>query len=156
MTIQVEGLDSIRKKIESLGQPRALKVPMGQAVDHLQLKMKAYPIGNQHRPQPFRSEKSRRFFFWALREGKIEVPYRRGQSPGSEKLGTSWTTSVSADGRTGKVGNDASYGPLVQDRTRQTAYHKATGWNTVQDVVKKEQKAVLRFFQIQYERLLKK
>ena len=156
MPIEIKGLDHVLKQIDSLGQPNAFRRPMGQAVDHLEVKMKAYPIGNQHRPQPFKSEKSRRFFFWALREGKIEVPYRRGKSPGSEKLGTSWTTKVSADGRTGRVGNDTTYAQLVQDSTRQTAYHKRTGWNTVQAIAKKEQATVLKFFQIQYERLLKK
>ena len=129
---------------------------MTQSVAHLQDKIAKYPLGNQHRLQPFPTDRSRRFFFAALRASDIEVPYRRGQSPGSEKLGTSWTTSVSADGRTGRVGNDTTYGRLVQDRDRQTAYHKTTGWNTVQDVAKKEQAAVLKFFQIQYERLLKK
>ena len=156
MTIKIEGLDKVIKQIDSLGKPDAFRRPMSQSVVHLKDKIAKYPTSNQHRPQPFKTDKSRRFFFWALREGKIEVPYRRGMSPGSEKLGTSWTTKVSADGRTGRVGNDTAYGRLVQDRASQTAYHKTTGWNTVQDIAKKEQNAVLKFFQLQYERLLKK
>ena len=154
MTIEIKGMEAIVKKLESLNKPAVFKKPMTQAVAHLHDKIAKYPAGNQHRPQPFKTDKSRRFFFAALKRGDIEVPYKRGSSPGSEKLGTSWTTKVSADGRTGTVGNDTSYGRLVQG-ARQTAYHKKTGWETVQDVAKKEQKAVLRFFQQAYERALK-
>ena len=155
MTIELQGMEAIVKKLESLNKPAVFRRPMTQSVAHLQRKIAKYPIGNQHRPQPFKTDKSRRYFFAALRSGDIEVPYKRGSSPGSEKLATSWTTNVSADGRMGTVGNDASYGPLVQDKARQTAYHKATGWSTVQDVAKKEAKMIIRFFQQAIERALK-
>lgn len=38
--------------------------------------VKPYP-GQSHKKQPFKSAKSRRFFFAALRSGAITVPYRR-------------------------------------------------------------------------------
>ncbi len=154
MTIELKGMEDIIKKLESLNQPAVFRTPMKQSVAHLHRTIAKTPTGNQHRPQPFKTDRSRRFFFAALRKGDIEVPYKRGSSPGSEKLTTSWTTKVSADGRRGVVGNDTSYGRLVQG-ARQTAYHKKTGWKTVQEVAKKEQKAILRFFQQAYERALK-
>jgi hypothetical protein len=45
---------------------------------------------------------------------------------------------------TGIVGNNASYARLVQDRDRQTRYHKGTGWVTAQAAVNREQTTIQR------------
>ena len=156
MPIEITGLDAIVKKLEALDDPKVFRDPMKLSVNHLHNKIADTPTGNQHRKQPFKTDKSRRYFFWALKKGDIEVPYRRGMSPNSEKLTTSWTTSVSADGRTGKVGNDTSYGRLVQDKTRQTSYHKTTGWKTTQDVAKKEEATIVGFFKAALDRAVNK
>ena len=156
MTIKIEGLDAIVKKIDSLGRAGVMKTPMRQSVSYIHRTIKKYPAGSKaHRPQPFKSDKSRRWFFWALREGKIEVPYRRGQSPGSEDLQQSWTTTVSADGRRGEVGTNTRYARLVQDASRQTGYHKTTGWRTIQDVAKKEAPKIVAFFKAAYDKAVK-
>jgi hypothetical protein len=42
-----------------------------------------YPAA-RHGRQPFKTTAQRRAFFAKLRSGAIEVPYRRGTSPGSE------------------------------------------------------------------------
>lgn len=151
MTVEVTGLEAVLLKLAGLDKPENFRRPMNQAVQHIHRRIMKYPSRSK-RPQPFKTDKSRRYFFWALKAGKIEVPYRRGQSPGSEQLQQSWTTSVSVDGRQGKVGNDTTYGPLVQDRSQQTAYHAGTGWTTSQDVVESEQDEVVGFFEAQYRR----
>jgi hypothetical protein len=38
----------------------------------------------------FVSEKQRRYVMAAIREGKIEVPYKRGSSPGSQRMSRSY------------------------------------------------------------------
>ena len=48
--------------------------------------------------------------------GLIDAPYRRAMSSGSEALSKSWTIGEIEGGLGAVVGNDTSYGPLVQDR----------------------------------------
>lgn len=93
--------------------------------------MTAYPPQSS-RPQPFRTDRQRRGFFAKLKSGEIEVPYRRGTSPGSRQLSKSWQISVST--LQGELGTRVPYAPLVQSRPDQTRYHKATGWTTAEDV----------------------
>ena len=154
VTIDQKALNSIIRKLESLDDPKVFRIPMDQSVKHLKRRIEKYPP-QQSRPQPFKTDKSRRFFFWALKAGKITVPYKRG-GINSETLGRSWTTTISANGRRGEIGTVASYAPLVQDKTRQAAYHRAGGWRTVQDVAKKEESAIVRYFEKAYERVLSK
>ena len=81
--------------------------------------------------------RQRAWFLMALREGLIEVPWRRGASSLSEKLSQSWATEM-RDERSAVIGNDTSYGPFVQDKEKQSKYHEETGWKTIQDVVEAE------------------
>jgi hypothetical protein len=85
------------------------------------------------------SDKARRMragFFYHLKHGDIEVPYRRGQSPRSEKLGQSWTTQTENQGFRAIIGTGVSYARMVQDSARQTSYHRQTGWITTNQVEK--------------------
>lgn len=76
----------------------------------------------------FTSDRQRRAFFAKRRSGEIEVPYRRGTSPGSETLGRRW--HIRQHGAIGHVlTNDASYAPLVHGADTQAAYHKGN-WKT--------------------------
>jgi hypothetical protein len=84
------------------------------------------------------SDKAKRMragFFAKLKSGEIEVPYRRGASPGSEKLGARWAISTQNQGWRAVIGNNASYAKLVQDSAKQTGYHRGTGWITTNQVV---------------------
>lgn len=78
--------------------------------------------------QPFRSDKSRRFFFAALREGQIQVPYVRTGAIGiSEKHPTSSGMDVVVP---------AAYSDLVRTAGKQAAYHAGT-WPTDEDIAQK-------------------
>lgn len=81
-----------------------------------------------HAPQPFKTDKSRRFFFAALRKGKIKVPYER-----TDAINVSWEVTTMANGNT-KIANkrkNAKY--VIGERTEQSAYH-AGNWPSVDDV----------------------
>jgi hypothetical protein len=109
-----------------------------------------YPSdANAHRPQPFKTEKSRRYFFWALREGIITVPYRRTMN-----LQHRWTVKGMKGGLQQIIGNNAAYGPMVQDPNEQTAYHQKTGWRTTDEVAREETENVLREIKKEVDRLL--
>lgn len=85
-------------------------------------------------PQPFKTPKQRRFFFWAVRHKVIQVPYFRGLNPKSKKLGQSWTLKMRNNDREAVIGSNVSYGPWVQDEKKQSKYHKKSGWPTTQGV----------------------
>lgn len=143
MTTTMTGDAELRRKLAKLKDLRSL-APYVEA--------EALRISGLMRtdvPQPSRakmefvSDKQRRYFFWALKEGIIEVPYRRGASPGSEKLEQSWTISGMDGGLKQIIGNDTTYGPLVQGPLQQTAYHKNTGWITTDEVVNEQNATTL-------------
>src|SRR5262245_41621300 len=59
--------------------------------------------------QPFKSAKSRKYFFAALRRGQITVPYQRGGALGSPG---NWSKTYSNDGLTRT--SSKSYSDLVR------------------------------------------
>jgi hypothetical protein len=145
-TIRVTGVTELVNKLNEFGRRGALKNALKAGAVYLKGKIAQYPPKN--RPtrksvygQTFKSDKQRRFFFGALKHGAIQVPYRRGQSPGSEKLGQSWT--VEANDLYATVGTAVSYAPLVQKRDAQSLYHRAVGWQTAEDVAERETDAVV-------------
>ena len=89
--------------------------------------------------------KQRRFFFAALRDGRIEVPYRRGLSPTSERLKQRWTSKVDASGKSVTVGNNSSYARQVYSKADQSWYHKGN-WPTEEDIAKKATPAAVKAY----------
>jgi hypothetical protein len=134
-TIRIEGADELIKRIDSLEKMQRVKASIRQAAIFLEGKVKEYPAAS-HRPNPLlrgnsaKAQRMRAGFFARLKSGEIEVPYRRGQSPGSEKLGQSWTTRVDNHGFRAIIGTGVSYARMVQDSAQQTSYHRGTGWLT--------------------------
>ena len=151
--IKIEGLPSLQKIMRDVGSLRPVVVGMKAGAIHLKGKI-AKPPPVSRRPQPFVSDKQRRGFFYKLRKGDIEVPYRRGISPGSERLGQRWTVQAKDGGLTQVVGSNASYGELVQARRMQTFYHKVTGWKTIEDVTEQEKNTVARGVKHEIDRAL--
>lgn len=139
--IRIEGLPELQKIMKKVGSLQPVKTGLKTGAVHVKGKIAKYPQVSR-RPQPFKTDLQRRGFFAKLKSGEIDVPYKRGISPSSERLGQSWTTREQHGGLTQIVGNDTSYGPLVQDRDRQSGYHKTTGWQTTQDVAEQESSSV--------------
>lgn len=116
---------------------RGVKLGLAAAALHLEGLMKQYPPSPGGRPQPPKTDKQRKFLHMAVRKGIIQIPYVRGSSSQSEKLGQSWTTRAENGGLRQVVGTSASYAPLVQGE-RQSEYHKVTGWKQADNVVRAE------------------
>ena len=135
-SIKIEGLDRALRKVERAGNLDIVKAGLMQAGVHVKGKIAKYPP-RTYVAQPFVSDKQRRFFFAALKDGRIEVPYRRGQSPGSEDLGQKWTVKARKGGLQVVVGNNVSYGPLVQGN-EQAWFMKARNWKTTDKVAQEE------------------
>ena len=85
------------------------------------MKSSSYPP-QTFAPQPFKTARQRRWFFWALKTGQITVPYSR-----TGTIANSW--------RTRKEGwshwvleNSAPYAALVVGRGTQARYHRDNWW----------------------------
>lgn len=133
--ITVKGDIDFKRMMRELGTLKPFKTGLVSGGFHLKGRVARYPRASR-RPQPFVSDKQRRGFFYHLNKGNIQVPYRRGISPGSERHGQSWTVGKRKDGFEVVAGSDTSYGPLMQDDKKQTGYHKGTGWKTVQKIAR--------------------
>lgn len=149
-SVRIKGLEQLQRKLKRIEDLEPIKRAVKDAGTHVREKVSKYPPRKYVSIQDiggWASDRQRRFFFWALRTGRIEVPYRRGQSPGSEDLGQSWAVKTEKQGMSAVIGNDASYGPFVQDKSRQSRMHKAIGWKTAQDVADEEEDTVLKLIQ---------
>jgi hypothetical protein len=145
VTIHINGVDELIRKLDSIAKLREIGQVMRAAALHVKGKIDKYPPERHGSAIPSTdkwSDKQRRGFFAKLRSGEIEVPYRRGSSPGSKKLKTKWTTTLENGGLRAVVGNDTSYAPLVQGPGTQTAYHAMTGWQTTEQVMDAERETV--------------
>jgi len=146
MKIQVNvNLGTVPQRLKNLKELRGFKRGLHAAGIHLQSKIRVYPPVSR-RKAVFTSDAHRRAFFAMLKRGKINVPYRRGQSPSSQRLASRWAVSRRNGGLSVVVGNNATYARRVQG-DRQTAYHKKTGWKTISDVAKAERPTVVRIIQ---------
>lgn len=120
-----------------------LRRPMEASLLLLQGELTNYP-GPPMRPYPkmLRTEKQRRWFFWALREGVIHVPYTR-----TGKLGQSWTWKIdmTGSGLRGEIGTNLKYAKWVQHRGRQARIHQGN-WLTDYGAVEHRREEIGRRF----------
>ena len=103
---------------------------------YVQGEARRYPPVRRKRVAQYWTAKQRRFFFAALRRGEIDVPYRRGLSPRSERLMQRWAVSYENGGRTAIVGNNASYAPLVHGLPGQQSLYHAGNWKRIDEIAK--------------------
>ncbi|CUS05413.2 protein of unknown function [Candidatus Promineifilum breve] len=138
MAVKIRGLDKAIEKLEKVGGRGALKRPMMKAVAHLHDKIAKYP------PATAANSPGNGYSWY---ERGFGTRSRTGMAwPTSETLGRRWSHEVDGDGRRGVVGNNASYGPYVQSAEKQAAFHARDGWLTDEQVVEKEQRKVVGFF----------
>jgi hypothetical protein len=93
MTVEIKGLEELMKKVKTLEDLEGVKAGLRAGALYLKGKVAKYPPRRHGVRMQFTSDRQRRGFFAKLRSGEIEVPYRRGQSPGSQALGRKWTIS---------------------------------------------------------------
>lgn len=130
--IEIVGLRELMADVDRLAAGVALRDTMETAVEMVRTQIAVYPAPPSGYRMVWKSEKQRRWFFAALREGRISVPYRR-----TGTLGRRWTTEVSRQGDdlVGKVGNVTVYGPFVQSVDEQAAVHRGR-WRTDEQVAR--------------------
>jgi len=127
--VTIEGIDDLLRRLDKVADgSKALRDGMLRSADYVKGKLKVYPKASG-KPQPFKTDNSRRWFFANLRDGKINVPYERTRT-----LMDKWASEVSGDGLTAKIGNNTPYAQIVQGRDKQSPYHSGT-WQTAEDTL---------------------
>jgi hypothetical protein len=123
---QLEGKDPAA----ALRANRTASIGIGEMVADY---MRVYPISDPakrsatwKREGGFVSEKQKGWFFAALREGTIHIPYRRKASGG---LQGKWYVRPTYSGAV--VGNPVPYGIWVHHPKHQIAMHRDSGWRTL-------------------------
>ncbi len=136
----------LNKAFDRLGtahMQQILRPPMEASLLSLQDVLTDSP-GPPQRPYPkmLRTDKQRRWFFWALKQGVITVPYQR-----TGKLEQSWTWKVTATGSglRGEIGTNMSYAHWVQRQGSQARIHKGN-WLTDYGAVQQKRDEIGRRF----------
>lgn len=137
-----EALDRFAQGDAQIG--KALVKATHRSTSLLRQRLGKYPAKSTGK-MVFKSAKQRRFFFAALREGKIQIPYRR-----SGTLGRRWYSRVNVGGGmagdvAGFVGNLTPYARYVQGFSEQAPIHKGN-WQTEQDVAHESRDEIVGFF----------
>ncbi len=146
VVIKIEGLTPLLRKLDAAAADKTIRSAMFGSLALLRLELKKYPpppgAGDW---QGFVSDKQRRWFFANLREGNIQIPYRRQMARG---LGGAWAQRIEgyAGNMVGIVGNNKSYARWVQDEARQARIHQGR-WQTVQQVARDSLGKIARLFQ---------
>ena len=119
VSIQIKGIDALIQKLGKVEGTKHLRQPMQRAVYRLQARMAQYPAQ------------------------RTNSSYRR-----TGTLGRKWTSKIEQGNGsiTGKVGNNASYAPLVQSYRFQARIHRGL-WQTDRYVVDTEYRTIVRDFE---------
>lgn len=142
MSIDIDGLEAVFKKLGKFETLRIMEEPMERSVRKIEYELKEYP------PPPAQGEwaakthpAQKRAFFALLRAGLI-----KGKRTGT--LGRHWTVKIdrTADSLEGRVGNNTSYGTFVQSKRFQTRFHQGR-WKTDQQVVDQLRREIVKDFE---------
>ena len=146
--LRIEGADALIRKLGKLEAGKVLKPVIKAAAQDLAGRVAQYPPAteaNQPKPYPGRWYERGYGTRWARKSGGI------GGRQTSQTLGRRWTTRV---GDTwAKVGNNASYGPFVQDKDQQASFHAQRGWATIQGEGEKAMEKALQKIGAEVERV---
>lgn len=128
ITIKVDAAD-LEAKMANLDRLQ-MQIDIGDAIaeEAVLPTFRKYPSPTGAK-QPFKSDKSRRFFFAALKKGTIQVPYRRTQALAAlwEVTQTGNTTTVRSTRKNAKL--------VIGMKDEQSKYH-AGNWPSVEDVAR--------------------
>jgi len=135
---------SLNKAFQRLGtahMQQVLRPPMEASLLSLQDALTDSPPPSTGKVT-FKTARQRRYFFWALKKGVIQVPYQR-----TGKLGQSWTWKVdtTAHGLRGEIGTNMSYAHWVQRQGTQARIHRGN-WLTDYGAVQQKRDEIGRRF----------
>ena len=148
VTLDNRQLRRIMRKLDQLDKPALKRRAMEKAVRHYRSVIAEYPPQTGANVPPGLNGYS-----WYVRgDGTHTITGRVYRT--SEDLGPSWRVEVAADGETGRVYNNTTYGEWVQDKRKQTEFHRVRGWKNTDDTLNEETRTIEGFFWSEYNAAL--
>jgi hypothetical protein len=151
--IDVQGIDQVDKLLKSI-PPDAQDAVVDDVSQYMVRSLRLNPPEKRVKRkaaygETFFTDKQRRFFFAALADGRINVPYDRTQqqSNGWEIIGK---------GKNAIVANQVPSVIFTRDNERQSRLSKLIGWKTVGDEIKDRMDKILYTANEAVKRVLKK
>lgn len=136
-------LTDILSKIDKATKLQAFKNGLHEAALTVQRVLQIYPPVRRGK-QPFKTDKQRKYFFYALKKGLIEVPYVRRLNINSQDMRAHWEIESQNNGLTQIIGNRVSYSKYTHGNTSQSRYHAKTKWKTVLQITSSTQSRIER------------
>jgi hypothetical protein len=151
--IDVQGIEDVKKLMKNL--PPAVQDQVVDDVSEYMLKvMRLNPPEKRVKRKTaygvtFFTERQRRFFFAALRDGRINVPYNRtqGQSRGWKIIGK---------GKDALVVNETPGVLFTRDNDRQARLNKLVGWKTVAEEISTRAERIMEIANAAVKQALRK
>jgi hypothetical protein len=145
-TIRITGLDEALRGLGIIGREIQEEAARRAALETIAIaKPEPAPSG---RKQPFKSLKSQRYFFAALKSGAITVPYRR-----SHALQDAWNWRPAPYGA--DVENAHPHADITVAKATRSAYHKGT-WKDEEQIARLAEKPARDAAEIGIIRLIAK
>lgn len=151
--VDVAGLKPLIDKLAKM--PKAVHEEVTRAAaDETVKAMRVYPAEKsvsrtQAYGTPFFTDKQRRYFFWALRQGIITVPYRR-----TNTLRDNWV--VVGQGLDEIVVNQTPYAGLVMGDNEQNRMHQQIGWKRLEQRLRENSQKLAKVLQSAADKALRK
>lgn len=151
--VEIDGIEELQAKLKQL--PDAAKDEgADEAYKYLLNVMRQYPpqkrvTRKQAYGVTFFSDKQRRFFFRALANGEISVPYKR-----SQVMKRSWRKV--GDGARAFLVNESDYAPFMYDDKKQSRMSRLIGWKTISQTIKEKTTEVVRRFDAGVKKAIKR
>lgn len=128
LDVTITGIDEVARMLARVTDPALAGVIVKRVADEVVVpKLAQYPSPSG-RKQPFVSDRSRKYFFAALRSGRIAVPYQRSGDLGAPD---NWEQSLSGDTLT--LTSRMDYSDLVRTKGKQATYFKKV-WLTDEQI----------------------
>jgi hypothetical protein len=140
--IRITGIDSTLRRVTSVSEQVTPALMKGAV--YLRGVLSTYPprrhiTRKSVYGRAFKTIRQQRFFFAALADGRIRVPYVRTRT-----LGHKWAVKEQSPTHV-RVGNNTPYGRIVMDEDLpQSKFMHALGWRTVQTIARVERANVIR------------
>lgn len=131
--VTIHGLEELRKKLGPQLTSQVFREPTKRAGQRLEAALTTYPAPPSSYRMRFKSDRQRRWFFAALRSGRITVPYRRSMT-----LARGWVLRFIegvSEFRV-EVANRVPYLPFVMGPGKQADIHRGR-WQTTAQVAQK-------------------
>jgi len=152
--LDVQGLDNLKSLLKDLPE-YAQDFVVEDVADYLLNVLRMYPPQKSVTRKAaygvsFFTDKQRRFFFAALADGSINVPYRRTQalSRGWKKVGS---------GRNLIIANETPHAGLVMGgQTEQSRHARAIGWKEAGEIAKERADRITKIAEAAAAKAIKK